>query len=138
MTTTNAPQAPQIVVTPRPDATKPGEVVEELERTADSLRTNLTALVGELGRRGKRAVLPLAIGAMVLAALSVGGGLVWRRRQRRFRPSRLRNIGQALGRVVAHPERVARSQPGGLSKVGYAAAAAAASVAARSLAKRWL
>jgi hypothetical protein len=129
---------PQIVVTPRDDDANPREAVQELERTADNLRNNLTALVGELGRRGKKAALPVAIGAAVLAALSIVGGLVWRRRQKRHQPSRLRNIGQALSRAAAHPDRVARSQPRGLSKVGYAAAAAVASVAARKLAKRWL
>lgn len=129
-----------IVVVPRedPPAPDPGTRVQELERTADALRDNLGTLVDELGRRGRRAIVPAAIAASTVAALGITAAIFWRRRVHHRRPARIQNLALALRRATDRPERVAPPRQGGLSKVAFAAAAAAASIVARHLAQRWV
>ena len=131
-----------IVVVPREDTTTPapdpGTRVQELERTADALRDNLGTLVDELGRRGRRALVPAAIAATTFAALGITAAVLLRRRAHRRQPDRLHNLSLALRRATERPERVAPPRQGGLSKVAFAAAAAAASIVARHLAQRWV
>jgi len=111
--------------------------VEELERTADALRGNLGALVGELGKRGKKALVPVAVGVALLGAAGIAALVVARRRRARRTPVML-NLAEAVRRAVAHPDRVAKPEPRGLSKIAIAAGTAAASMAARRLVQRWL
>jgi hypothetical protein len=130
-----------IVVVPReetPSTPDPAERVKELERTADALRDNLGTLVDELGRRGRRAIVPAALAATTLAALGITAGILWRRRRTQRQPRRLQNLALALRRATERPEQVAAPRQGGLSKVAFAAAAAAASIVARHLAQRWV
>lgn len=123
---------------PSTERDTPANDVEELERTADALRGNLSALVGELGKRGKRALVPVAVGVGLLGAAGLTALVLSRRRRARPRMTLLRNLTEAARRVVAHPERVARPQPRGVSKIAIAAGTAAASMVARRLVQRWL
>jgi hypothetical protein len=139
------PREGEIVVIPYPDGDKslaaekdsPANDVEELERTADALRGNLGELVGELGKRGKQALLPVGIGAAVLGAAGVMAALLLRRRRARRTPY-VHNLTEALRRAVTHPDRVAKPDPHGVSRIAIAAGTAAASMVARRLVQRWL
>jgi hypothetical protein len=105
-----------------------------LEAQAEVIRDNVGALVGELDRRRKRLVPPLVASGLVMLGLAVGAAWLLGRAA----PSRARRLQEALRRATDHPERVAREQPNVAKKILAAAGAAAASVAARKLAQRWL
>jgi hypothetical protein len=122
---------------PTVERSTPAHDVEELERTADALRGDLGALVGELGKRGTRVLLPLGIGVALAGAAGITAAVLSRRRHAR-KATLLRNLTEAARRAVAHPERVAKREPRGLSKIAIAAGAAAASMIARRLVQRWL
>jgi len=93
-----------------------------IERELGSLRNEIAELVGELDRRRREAFdlrlqlrrhpVAVAIGGVALAAL-LGGAVVLlvengRRKQRRsYKAKQLR---VAMGRVMKHPERVARGE----------------------------
>ena len=110
--------------------------MDELEHEAEIIREDLGALVGELDRRRHRAARPVTALVLGLAGASLGGIVLWRlvRRPR----SRLHPFTKALRRVAAHPDRVATSQPRVPRKIVGAALSAAAAVAARHLAERWI
>jgi hypothetical protein len=96
---------------------------EELEHEIESIRDNLGAVVGELDRRRhelldwrlqlrrhKKAVALFALGTLTL----IGGFValkVLRHRQRRRATDKLRRLGEALSRMIEHPEDVARPTP---------------------------
>jgi hypothetical protein len=119
------------------------ESPRELEREVEHIRNDMTDVVRELDRRRHdlfdwRLQLrenALALGVGVISVVCVMGGIIaltaWRARRRRRPLVRLRMYQEALGRMVAHPERVARPQPG----VGKKTLAAAATGAAATLIK---
>ncbi|HEX4406538.1 MAG TPA: hypothetical protein VH560_16985 [Polyangia bacterium] len=106
-----------------------------MEANVEAIRDDLGGLVGELDRRRHRAAKPLAIGAVAVVSLGIGGYVLWR--IRRSRPSRASRVAQALRRVTNHPERVAKQSPDVAKKVFAAAASAVAAVLARRAAERW-
>jgi hypothetical protein len=119
---------------------EPTEVEHELAGTRD----RLGGLLGELSRRRReltnvglqlrkhtRAIAITAGGVLATMATLIGLGLRRRARQRRL-PERARRLRAALGRMVAHPERVGRAAPGlGGSLLKAALTAAVATVAKR-------
>jgi len=117
---------------------------EALQRDIDRIRTDLADTVGELDRRRhdlldvrgqlRRHPVPITLVAAALLALAAGGialAVTRRRRRQRF-PARLERLRDALGRMVAKPNRVA-TDPGVGRKIAAAAGAAAASLAAKKL-----
>lgn len=122
------------------ESKEPAAEVEELERTADALRDDLSGLVDELGRRGKRALVPAAVGVAVVGALGIGGLLLWRVRARRQLASRPRALLAAMRTGIARRFGPAEPPPQArpLVSIGAAAGAAAASVVARWAARRVL
>ena len=113
----------------------PEERAATLEGEVEAIRDDLGDLVGELDRRRHRAVKPLAIGAIIVAGVCIGGYVLWR--ALRARPTRAARVRTALERATAHPERVAESKPSVPQKVLVAAASAVAAVVARRAAERW-
>jgi len=121
---------------------------EELQQEIETIRDNIGGLVTELdhrrhdlldiGRQVRQHGLALAIGGVALLGMVAGGVLLARRRSRARRrlPARALRIAQALGRLVAHPERQSPPPPSASRKILAAAGAAAASVVARRLAQR--
>lgn len=124
-------------------AEDPARLADELERRIEVIRDDLGGLVGELDRRRHRVGKPLAIGAAALAAVAVGGIVLWQLRRRRRRHSLGYKLGQTIGalrRAITHPDRVAprKQEPSVPRKVLAAAAASVASVLARRWAVRLL
>jgi hypothetical protein len=121
------------------EKTDPEQRADELEQKAEAIRDNLDGLVAELDYRRHEAVRrwakPIAIGAAVLGA-GVVALIVWRRSRRR--PSRLERFRAAIGRAMAHPDRVAKTTPSMGKKIAAAAGMAGVSVAARRLVSRVL
>jgi len=120
---------------------------EALQRDIDRLRGELANTVGELDRRRhdlldvraqlRRHPLPIALLAVALLAVAGGGialGVMQRRRKQRL-GARLERLQEALGRMVAKPNRVATDQGVG-RKIVAAAGAAAASLTAKKLVGR--
>ena len=123
---------------------------DELEVEIEEIRDNVVDLVSELDHR-RRALLripsrvrehglSLVLGGLALGGLAAGGVLLarHRRRLRRSVPLRVVRIGQALGRLVDHPERQSPPPPSVGLKILAAAGAAAASVLGRRLMQRLL
>ncbi len=121
---------------------------EELEREIETLRSDLTGVLGELDLRRHelldwrlqlrrhRGALAIGLGAIALVvAGSVALGIA-RRRQRERLMARAGRLRLALARAVAHPDLVARPEPTVGKKVLAAGLSAAAGVVARSLASR--
>jgi hypothetical protein len=104
------------------------------QRRVEEVRRELDHSVGELRSRGQRARKPLVMGAAALAVAGVAGVILWRVLHRRR--TAIERVGEALRRIVAHPDRVAEETPSVGKKVLAAAASAAASVLARRLAQR--
>ena len=103
-----------------------------LEAEADAVRNELTTLVAELDRRRHElfdiklqlrrhawsvALSGLTAGGIVAAAVALG---IRRSRHRRQLTVRGRHLGQAVGRLLDHPERVA-VEPTVLEKIAAAA-----------------
>jgi hypothetical protein len=119
---------------------------EELQREIETIRDNIGGLVSELDHRRhemfdvggqlRRHGAALAIGGLVLAGAIAGGLLLARRRARARQsvPGRAVRIGNALARIVKHPERQAPPPP----SVGLKILAAAGTAAASFLVKRLL
>src|SRR5205085_1679329 len=82
----------------------------------------------------RRHPVPISLVAAALLALAAGGVAlaVTRRRRRQRLPARLERLREALGRMVAKPNRVA-TDPGVGRKIAAAAGAAAASLTAKKL-----
>jgi hypothetical protein len=124
--------------------TAPADAAREIEE----IRDNIGDLVSELDHRRHDVFkvrslvsehgLSLALGGLALGGLAAGGVLMARRRcrVRRSLPLRVVRIGQALGRLVDHPERQSRPPQSVGLKIVAAAGAAAASVLARRLMQR--
>lgn len=108
-----------------------------LEAEVDEVRHELTALVAELDRRRhelfdvklqvRRHAWPVALSVVAMAATAAGVMALRTRRARQARslPGRSRRIGQALGRLVDQPERVA-AEPTVPERIAAAAGSAAA------------
>jgi hypothetical protein len=118
---------------------------DELQQEIAEIRDNIGGLVSELdhrrhdifdvGSQVRRHGLSLALGGLALVGLAAGGVLLARRRVRARRsvPVRVARIGQALVRLVDHPERQSPPPQSIGLKILAAAGAAAASVLARRL-----
>jgi hypothetical protein len=121
---------------------------EDLQQEIEEIRDNIGGLVTELdhrrhaffnvGAQVRRHGLSLAIAGVALVGLAAGGFWFARRRTRAQRtlPARLGRIGQALGRMVKHPERQAPPPPSAGRKILTAAGAAAASILVKRLMQR--
>jgi hypothetical protein len=120
------------------------EKAEALQRDIERLRGELANTVGELDRRRhdlldvrgqlRRHPVPISLVAAALLALVAGGialGVTRRRRKQRL-GARLERLREALGRMVAKPNRVA-TDPGVGRKIAAAAGGAAASLTAKRL-----
>jgi hypothetical protein len=120
-----------------------GGDVGRVEGEIDSLRADLTGLVGELDRRRHEAFdvrlqlrrHPVAAAVAVAAAALVVGGalavLVHTRRERRRPSVRARETRRALARLLDHPDRVA-AEP----SIGARIVTATLGIAASTLMKR--
>lgn len=122
----------------------PGVAEAEIERT----RQRLGELLAELSRRRheltdvklqmRRHVVPLAVaaGALLAGLATLIGVAIHRRRSGHVLALRARRVRQALGRVVAHPELVAKPRPNVGAKVASAAATALVGVVVKAMAQR--
>jgi hypothetical protein len=112
----------------------PAREAEWLERRADELREHLGTVVGQLDQRRHAVTRKLKPIALVLGALAAAGGIavvVWQAvRRRHGQPQRARLL-EALRRMRAHPELVARETPNLPKKVAAAALTTLASMAAK-------
>jgi hypothetical protein len=106
------------------------ETVDRLEKDIEETRGRLSRLFAELDHRRHEV---LSVRAHPVAAAAVGAGIaaaaagfVFLLRRRRETPRRMRvrtrKVWRALGRVVAHPERVASDAKSPISRVLVAAA----------------
>jgi hypothetical protein len=123
---------------------------EQLQHDIEDIRDNLGGLVTELDHRRhdafnvrlqlSRHALPLALGGLALVGMVAGGVLLARRRARaRDRlPARAARIGQALRRLVNHPERQAPPPPSIGLKILAAVGTTAATILTKRLAQRLL
>jgi hypothetical protein len=128
--------------------TPPRETPEDLQEEVREIRENMTGIVGELDRRGhavldwrlqlKSHAVPLVIAAAGLLLVVAGSmALSATRNRRRQRPlEKARRLRQALSRIIAHPELVARPSPNVAYKVMGAAASAVAGSLAKTLAEQ--
>jgi hypothetical protein len=119
----------------------PDQIAEEIT----SIRDNIGELVSELdhrrhealnvGRQIRRHGPLLALGGLAVLGLAAGGILIARQRAkaRRRLPARAMRIGQALARIVEHPEREAPPPPSIGRKILTAAGVAAASMLTKRL-----
>jgi hypothetical protein len=127
--------------------TAPPTAADE-ELAVERTRERLDALVTEIDHRRQRATdvrallrrRPWLVAALALAAASgITAAVLLKVRARRKGRSlgvRTRHLREAVHRMVAAPDRVARSAPNLLGKVSSAAAAAVASKLAKSAAER--
>jgi hypothetical protein len=119
------------------------EAPAALEHEVEEIRENMTEIVGELDRRRhevfdlgsqlRKNAAPLAAAGLGVVFIAAGATtLSVRRRRRRNRPfAKARRFGEALSRMIEHPELVARPRP----SIGRKALEAVVSVVAGSLAK---
>jgi hypothetical protein len=97
------------------------------------LRADLDGVVEELDRRRHAVVRRLRPLALAAAGVVVGGGVglaLWRHHRRRTRP-KLASLADAVRRVRAHPELVAKASPSIAHKVTAAALTTLASLLVR-------
>jgi hypothetical protein len=128
---------------PRSDGSSQAHA-EALQREIEGIRGDLANTVGELDRRRhdlldvrgqlRRHPVPITLLAVALLALAAGGiALAVNRRHRKQQlGARLERLREALGRMVAQPNRVA-TDPGVGRKIVAAAGGAAASLTAKKL-----
>ena len=119
------------------------EAPAELEHEVEEIRENMTEIVGELDRRRhevfdlgsqlRKNAAPLAVAGLGIVLISAGATtLSVRRRRRRNRPlAKARRFGEALSRMIAHPELVAQPRP----SIGKRAFGAVVTAVAGTLAK---
>jgi hypothetical protein len=122
----------------------------ELERDVEAIRDNITDIVSELDRRGQKmldwrghlrnhAWLFVAVGASCLVGLGVTITVDRARRRRRNRFwMKARRLGEAISRMIEHPELVAQPKPGIGRKALGAAVGATVGVLARTAAQQIL
>jgi hypothetical protein len=127
----------------RPKRDSPEEV-RRLESEIERTRSRLDAYVGELDRRRHRLMAVrqhpvraagFAIGA---AAVIAGAAMLVRRRSRRTDRARRRSkmLHDAVGRVLAHPERVASDAKSPWSRILVAVAPVAVKLLADAVRRR--
>ena len=116
---------------------------EVLEREVEEIRDNISGIVGELDRRRQELVdwrlqlrkhgpLLAAVGASCIVGFGLTVAIGVARRKRRKQPlAKARRLREAIGRMIEHPELVARPQP----PIGRKALSAVVSVLAGALAK---
>ncbi len=121
---------------------------EELQQEIETIRDNIGGLVSELDHRRhdffdvgaqlRRHGVSLAVGGVVLVGLATGSLLRARHRARARQslPGRAGRIGQALTRMVNHPEHQSPPPQSVGLKILAAAGAAAASFLVRRLLQR--
>jgi hypothetical protein len=122
--------------------------VDSLEREVDRIRNNIGALVRELNHRrheafdlklqfrqhaGRMVLVGVALASLIAGTIALAVARVKRRRSIKTRVTRLRD---ALRRMGAHPERVAKEQPNVPRKLLAAGGTAIASAIGKKLAKR--
>jgi len=119
------------------------EEVRQLESQIVSSRRRLDAYVDELDRRrhglmSLRRPLPVLGLALAAAGVAAGAAALARRRAKRVPRSRrkARDLREALGRMVTHPERVASGGKSPWSRILVAVAPIAAKVLADALLRR--
>ena len=129
------------------DAPRP-EAPAELEHEVEEIREGMTDIVGELDRRRHEVVdwgwqlrknaAPLVVAGLGLAAIAAGvTTLSVRRKRRRNRPlAKARRFGEALSRMVAHPELVAQPRPSIARKALGAVVSEVAGSVAKTLTER--
>lgn len=127
----------------------PKQHVQRVSSEIDALRGELGALVAELDRRRQELFdvglqvrrHPVAVAVTAATAALLLGGLlavaVRGRRERRRPVARAREARRALGRLLAHPDRVA-TQPTVAQKLLAAAAAAAGTALAKRMVARYV
>ncbi len=122
----------------------PRVVEQELDVTRDRLGVLLDELsrrrhdLGDIGHQVRRHMVPVAVAAGVVGAavaLAIGLGVRHRRERKRLR-TKAGHLRSALGRMVAHPERVARDKPNFGAKLLVAIASTAATVLIKRLGER--
>ncbi len=121
---------------------------ETLEHEVEAIRDNVTQIASELDHRRhelfdwrlqlrKHAATTAFVAAAAILAIGATIGLGRLRQRRNRRPmKKARQLRDALARVWAHPEHIGQPQPTLGRKVLTAGLAGAASVAAKSLARR--
>jgi hypothetical protein len=117
--------------------------VNDVQREVRAISDRLGGLVGQLDERQRDLFdvkrHPAGMIAVAVAVAGVVAGIVtWlvvRRRRRHSLPERVTVLREALRRISAHPERIAKSE-GVTRKSLMAAGTAAASVVGRRLAQR--
>jgi hypothetical protein len=115
-------------------ARQAAEEALRLEERADMLRADLDGVVEELDRRRHAAVRRLKPVALAAAGVAVAGGaglIAWRIHVRRTRP-KLTPFAEAVQRMRAHPERLAKDSP----SVGHKVAAAVLTTLASLIVRR--
>jgi hypothetical protein len=123
----------------------PEAEARRLEEKADSIRRNVSELVGELDHRRHRAVRrylrPTLIG-VAIAGVAALAALIWRSAGRRSYETastkKLARVGLALRRAAAHPERVAADPAPSVGKRAATAAISLGSLIAGRLIRRHL
>jgi hypothetical protein len=126
-----------------PDEAARAEAPAELEHEVEEIRENMTEIVGELDRRRhevfdlgsqlRKNAVPLAVAGLGLVFIAAGATtLSVRRKRQRNRPlAKARRFGEALSRMIEHPELVAQPRP----TIGRKALGAVVGAVAGSLAK---
>jgi hypothetical protein len=124
--------------------------VESLEHEVERIRSNIGALVRELNHRrheafdlklqfrqhaGRLVLVGVAVASLIAGAIALTVARAKRRRSIKYRVTRLRD---ALRRMSAHPERVAKEQPNVSRKLLAAGGTAIASALGKKLAKRFV
>jgi hypothetical protein len=108
---------------------------DAIERDAKKARSDIQAGIDELRRRGSRLVSPrqnpLAYVGAGLAGIGVISLFVWRARHQRLPEVHAKRLRDAVSRMRAHPERVAKPAPSMARNVGTAALSALAASAVR-------
>jgi hypothetical protein len=116
---------------------------EQLARDVEGIRDDMTDVVREIDRRRhelldwrqqlRKHAVPVGIGVIAVASTvgAVAAVAVRRRRQRDRLARKMAMVRDALARMIAHPENVARPAP----SVGRSAVSTAASVLVGALAK---
>lgn len=119
-----------------------------IERELSTLREEIGDIVGELDRRRRElfdlrlqlrrhpVAVPLA-GVAVAVVLGASVALLVRNERRKRRPShKVRQLRRAMGRMMAHPERVGRGEPPPGEKILAAIGTAAATLLVRRALER--
>lgn len=85
---------------------------------------------------GHRAPVALAGGALLAGLVAALVAAAWRRQHGARLGRRAAGLREAFSRMVAHPDRVARSRPGWMSRLAVGVLSSVAAAAARRLTER--